>query len=95
MSKAREWPFSFAFVELERRALEARTVVVGGYSFRDEAVNARLTTAARRGERRWIIVNLKSGAEADSFRELVDSALTPAKPEYVLDGFGGTLPEPA
>lgn len=53
--------FSFAFLELERRALEARTGAVGGYSFRDEAVNARLTAAAQRGERRWIVVNQKTG----------------------------------
>lgn len=94
VSKARDWPFSFAFLELERRALEARTIVLGGYSFRDDAVNARLRVAARRGERRWIIITLKSGLEADAFKAGVASILDPAKPEYVFDGFGGQLPEP-
>lgn len=94
VNKAREWPFSFAFLELERRAHDARTVVIGGYSFRDSAVNVRLQAAAQSGERRWIVVNRKNGSEAAEFRREVDRLLSPATPEYVLDGFGGTLPEP-
>jgi len=93
VSKSRDWPFSFAFLELERRALEARTIVVAGYSFRDEAVNTRLQAAARRGERRWIVLNRKSGDDAEAFKAQVNALLSPATPDYFLDGFDGALPE--
>jgi hypothetical protein len=94
LNKAREWPFSYAFLELERRALAARTIVLAGYSFRDIAVNDRLRAAAQRGERRWIVINRKSGGEAMAFKEEVDRLVAPAKPEYALAGFGEGLPEP-
>jgi hypothetical protein len=58
-------------------------------------VNSRLKSAAERGERRWIVVNEKSDVDAPPFRALVDSLLAPAKPEYVLGGFGAALPPPA
>ncbi|MBA3687339.1 MAG: SIR2 family protein [Chloroflexi bacterium] len=93
VAKSREWPFAYAFLELEQRARSARTVVVAGYSFRDEAVNVRLQAAARGAERRWIVINQKAGAEAEAFRAVVDGWLAPARPEYVLHGFGGDLPE--
>jgi hypothetical protein len=95
ISKSREWPFAFAFLELEQRARAARTVVIAGYSFRDEAVNLRLQAAALRGERRWIVINKKDDTEANAFRENVESLLSPARPEFVLTGFAGPYPEPA
>jgi hypothetical protein len=95
VSKSREWPFAFAFLELEQRARSARTIVIAGYSFRDEAVNSRLQAAALRGERRWIVINKKAASEEDEFREQVEAVLSLARPEFVLDGFAGPFPEPA
>lgn len=94
VDKSREWPFSFAFLSLEQEARAARTVVIAGYSFRDEAVNVRLAAAADSGERRWIVINRKEDpTEADEFRTLVSAKLRPVVPEFALDGFGGDLPD--
>jgi hypothetical protein len=94
VEKSREWPFSFAFLSLEQEARASRTVVVAGYSFRDEAVNARLAAAAASAEKRWIVVNKKEDeAEAEEFRDLVTGKLRPAAPEFALRGFALDLPE--
>jgi len=95
LAKSREWPFAYAFLELEQRARAARTVVIAGYSFRDEAVNSRLQAAAKGVERRWVVIDQKSGSAAEAFRTTVDRLLAPAQPTYVLEGIGGALPEPA
>ena len=41
VQKAQDWPFSFGFLSLETAARSAATIVIAGYSFRDEAVNRR------------------------------------------------------
>jgi hypothetical protein len=91
-AKSREWPFAFAFLELQRRILEARTVVVAGYSFRDASVNQRLSAGASSGQRRWIVVNRKSEAEWSTFRRDVQDVLGNCEIEYVLNGFGAPMP---
>jgi hypothetical protein len=94
VEKAREWPFSYAFLSLEQEARAARTVVVAGYSFRDEAVNARLSAAASSAERRWIVINRKKDpAEAEEFKKRVSELLGVRTIEFALDGFEGGLPE--
>jgi SIR2-like domain len=90
--KSLEWPFAYAFLSLEQAVRESRTVVIAGYSFRDEGVNQRLRGI--RGERRWIVVDQQeSDASADAFRTVVEGVLTDAEPEYVLGGFESELPE--
>lgn len=94
IEKSREWPFSFAFLSLEEDLKEARTVVIGGYSFRDAAVNTRLSLAGKR-ERRWIVIDHKVGDEAQTeFRSHVVEVLG-VEPEFVFGGFGSELPEVA
>ena len=95
VAKSREWPFVFSFLELEQMARTARTIVIAGYSFRDPAVNSRLRAVAQGTERRWIVINHKEGEEADRFVGDVEAILTPARPEFILEGFGARLPEPA
>jgi hypothetical protein len=94
VAKSREWPFAFGFLQFEQAARRARTIVIAGYSFRDEAVNSRLRAAAEGVERRWIVINRKDGDAADEFIHEVDGLLHPARPEYLLGGFGGDLPSP-
>ncbi|HJP88808.1 MAG TPA: SIR2 family protein [Candidatus Limnocylindrales bacterium] len=94
VGKSREWPFAYAFLELEQRARAARTIVIAGYSFRDEAVNTRLQAAAQRGERRWIVINKKVAGEEQQFMDQVSALLAPARPEYALEGFVVQMPEP-
>lgn len=94
VEKSREWPFSFAFLSLEQEARTARTVVIAGYSFRDEAVNTRLAAAAASGERRWLVINKKDDpVELERFQADVSELLRPAEPEFALQGFGGSMPE--
>ena len=90
--KSTEWPFSFAFHELAERARRARTVVIAGYSFRDGAVNSRLRAAALAGRQRWIVIDLKPGADGRAFKKEINDLLPGADIEWALDGFAGALP---
>jgi hypothetical protein len=91
--KSREWPFAFAFLSFEQDLRAARTVVIAGYSFRDDAVNARLTAASRE-DRRWIIINRKTDdAARNRYRATVEGVMPNADPEFVFDGFEADLPD--
>jgi hypothetical protein len=59
IEKSQEWPFSHAFLALERDRRRAATIVIAGYSFRDRAVNARLRNLAT-PEKRWIVVDYRA-----------------------------------
>lgn len=94
VEKSREWPFSYAFFSLEQEAREARTIVIAGYSFRDETVNARLSGAAASADRRWVVIDLREdAADIAEFEHRVSGLLRPAKVEFVLGGFGAGLPD--
>jgi hypothetical protein len=87
VSKSREWPFVFGFLQFEQSARRARTIVIAGYSFRDAAVNDRLAAAAQGAERRWIVINRKEGEAAREYISTVQATLAPASPEFVMSGF--------
>jgi hypothetical protein len=94
--RAKEWPFSHAFLALEADIAQARTVCIAGYSFRDEAVNDRLRPALA-GVERLIVCDYAPGrAERQVFTQRVEAALRPAKTlshiEWHLDGFAAGAP---
>lgn len=94
VEKAREWPFSHAFLSLGHHARRSGTVVVAGYSFRDEVVNARLSEAAASAERRWIVIDKEDDpVRAELFKRRVSELLGLRTVEFVLDGLGGNLPD--
>jgi hypothetical protein len=93
VEKSRDWPFAFAFLRLEQDIRAARTVVIAGYSFRDEAVNLRLETAST-VDRRWIVITRKSDdAAREQFKAKVKEVMPGADPEFVFDGFEADLPD--
>jgi SIR2-like domain len=93
IEKSQDWPFSVAFLSLERAAREATTIVIGGYSFRDAAVNNRLRNLVT-PEKRWIVIDYKPDAEsANEFTGLAREIIGSAEIEFVLEGFGGELPD--
>ena len=83
MKRAASGLFAFAFLSFEQDLRAARTVVIAGYSFRDDAVNARLTAASRE-DRRWIIINRKTddAARTDTARRSRESCRTPTRSSY-------------
>jgi SIR2-like domain len=95
VQKSREWPFAHALLSFEQELRQARTVVVAGYSFRDQAVNERLRAAAGK-ETRWIVISREPDASAaGSFCKTVAGVLGQAGVEFVLGGVGDDLPEAA
>jgi SIR2-like domain len=95
IEKSQEWPFSHAFLSLEREARAAATIVIAGYSFRDLAVNARLRNLAT-PEKRWIVIDHRpTPASAADFTAAVRDVVGDVDVEFELDGFGGVLPSAA
>jgi hypothetical protein len=95
VEKSQEWPFSYAFLCLERALRDAATIVIGGYSFRDKAVNDLLRDVGSR-EKRWIVIDQRgTTAEVNDFTGSVREVVGDVEVEFVLDGFGGNLPEVA
>jgi hypothetical protein len=95
IEKSQEWPFSHAFLSLERDARAAATIVIAGYSFRDLAVNARLRNLTT-PEKRWIVIDYRpTPAVAADFTAAVGDVVGGVEVEFVLDGFDGRLPSTA
>jgi hypothetical protein len=93
IEKSQEWPFSYAFLALERDARAAATIVIAGYSFRDRAVNARLRNLAS-PEKRWIVIDHRpTPGDAADFTASVHDVIGDVEVEFVLDGFGSALPD--
>lgn len=93
VEKSREWPFAAAFLSLEQRAKDASTIVIAGYSFRDTAVNGRLSNLLT-PEKRWIVIDYKPDeVGASQFVADVRNVIGDAEVELALDGIGGALPE--
>ena len=91
--KVAEWPFEFAFESLRECLRSANLVAIAGYSFRDDAVNELLTMAAgTRPRRRWIVVDRRSGTDAEAFRAKAQGVIKGVELEWCLDGFEGDLP---
>jgi hypothetical protein len=94
VEKANEWPFSFAFTSLAEGLGSAHTVAIAGYGFRDLDINNRLTAAAaKRPDRRWIVIDHRVDEAADEFRARIKTILPGTKIEWYLDGFNGPLPD--
>jgi hypothetical protein len=67
--------------------------VIAGYSFRDDAVNARLSNLAT-PEKRWIVIDHRPGAvAAAAFTAAVSAVVGDVAVEFVLDGFGTAMPD--
>ena len=93
VEKSTRWPFEFAFESLREAMRSAHVVCISGYSFRDAAVNERLTTAAEQNKpgERWIVID-RQRDKAEDFRARVEAVLPGIGIEWYLDGFEGALP---
>jgi hypothetical protein len=92
VEKSREWPFSQAFVALEGTARSAATIVIAGYSFRDDAVNMRLRNLAV-PEKRWIVIDHRDSETAHGFMAAAQDVIGDVGIEFALHGVGGSLPD--
>ncbi|HEU4656733.1 MAG TPA: SIR2 family protein [Capillimicrobium sp.] len=90
--RAAEYPFVHGFRALAEDAQSVSTLVIAGYSFRDEPVNVLLREAAQHAERVIVIDRREDPLDRARFQRDVSNLLSREILEWHLDGITGNIP---